>query len=64
MPSKMNDILIGHEPLRYFRELSTVRFPDGLEKIGSFWFSNSGIQEAIIPASVREIGSHAFEQCD
>lgn len=40
-----------------------VKLPDSLEKIGDFCFSASGIEELVLPASVREVGANAFADC-
>lgn len=37
--------------------------PDGLEKIGSHWFRDCGVESVTIPASVRRIGEDAFYKC-
>ena len=40
--------------------LKNVQLPDGLETIGTDCFWNSGLEEVVFPASVREIGACAF----
>ena len=40
--------------------LKHVYFPDGLEKIGVGCFSWSGLEQFVLPASVREVGAQAF----
>ena len=44
-------------------ELSSVSLPDGLEKIGDYAFSQSGVSAIVLPQSVTEIGSLAFNKC-
>ena len=41
-----------------------MKLPKGLERVGSCWFQNSGIEVVVVPASVREIGSYAFDGCE
>ena len=38
-------------------------FPDGVERIGCYWFANSDIESVQISVSVREIGREAFCEC-
>ena len=45
------------------RQLKDVVIPDGIEMIGNYWFSSSGIESIVIPVSVREIGIEAFCCC-
>ena len=37
-----------------------IQFPDGLETIGIGCFRNSGIEDVVLPASVKEVGAGAF----
>ena len=37
--------------------------PNSLEVVENGWFANSGIESAVIPASVRELGDCAFACC-
>ena len=57
------DVRISGRSLSELRELQTVEFPDGLERVGSGWFRGGKIKEVVVPASVREIGNHAFDDC-
>lgn len=41
--------------------LRTIQLPDKLERIGISCFSGSGIEDIVFPASMREIGSWAFQ---
>lgn len=43
------------------KQLRSVEFSEGLEKIGARAFSNSGIESVILPPSVKIINGHAFE---
>ena len=39
--------------VRDYHSLAVVTLPDGIDKIGMYWFAGSNIQKAIIPASVK-----------
>ena len=43
--------------------LKCIRLPDGFERIGIECFRGSGLEELVLPASVKEIGAKAFEWC-
>lgn len=43
--------------------LKNISLPDGLEKICVGCFYKSGLEMIILPASVREVCAHAFEDC-
>ena len=43
--------------------LTGVRLPDGLEEIGLYAFSQSGLESLAVPSSVRTIRQGAFCQC-
>ena len=45
------------------RWLAHVQLPERLEKIGANCFANSGLEEIVFPASMREVGTRAFEWC-
>ena len=49
--------------LQRLRKLKEAVIPDGVERVGNYWFWDSGIESAEIPASVREIGIEAFCYC-
>ena len=55
--------LVGREQLSALRTLSAVCLPDGLERVGSYWFADSAVESVWIPTSVREIGGWAFCRC-
>lgn len=61
LPAK--GITVGSQLLWDLRALSEVVIPEGIEKIGSHWFSSSGIESVLIPPSVREIQIGAFCDC-
>ena len=56
-------IRVGTELLWDLRALKAVAIPEGVEKIGAYWFSDSGIESVDIAASVRELGAGAFRRC-
>lgn len=43
--------------------MKEVKFPSGLEKIGTHSFADSGLEKIVFPASVKEIGPWAFYGC-
>ena len=45
------------------RALADVVLPDGLARVGDFWFAAAGVRRATIPGSVREVGTEAFFRC-
>lgn len=45
------------------RGCKEVAIPEGTERIENYWFCDSGIESASLPASVRKIGSGAFCGC-
>ena len=49
--------------LSAYRAMTEVHLPNGLERVGAYWFSGSHIKLVDIPASVREIGCGAFRDC-
>ena len=53
-------------PEKLFSGLKTIQvleLPEDLERIGSYWFMRSSVERVVVPASVKEIGSHAFDGC-
>ena len=52
------------ETLQGLRKVKNVVVPEGVERIGSYWFRGSDVQSVVIPDSVREIGAEAFCACD
>ena len=51
------------KPLAELREQKDVVIPDGVERIGSYWFYNSDVESVTVSASVRVIGADAFYGC-
>lgn len=43
--------------------LASINLPVGLKSIGVRCFSESGLEEIALPASVREVGANAFDMC-
>lgn len=54
---------VGNASIWSLRELREVAIPEGVERVGSCWFSHSGIRSVEIAASVRELGQYAFHSC-
>lgn len=48
------ETMVGEVKLRDLRNLVQVIIPDGVERIGSYWFWGSLVEKMTIPASVRE----------
>ena len=59
---------IGEIPFNCFgggnKALKYVRLPSDLEKIGTYAFNGSGLERITVPASVTQIGEHAFDCCE
>ena len=55
--------MIGENRLQELRNLREVVIPEGLEKVGSYWFIFSDIESVEVPTSVTEIGAGAFYWC-
>ena len=47
----------------YVTQLSNIEFSEGLESIGEGAFGYSSIEKLLLPASLKEIGTSAFEGC-
>ena len=41
-----------------------MEFPDSLEKIGLFAFAESGVEQVVLPVSLRTIAQGAFHKCE
>ena len=61
LPSRK--IRVGTVPLWDLRALRDVRIPEGIERIGNYWFSYSEINSIEIAASVRKLDLCAFYRC-
>ena len=46
------------------KNLKSVEFSEGLEKIGLFAFAGSGIERVVLPHSTKVIGGSAFRECE
>lgn len=57
------DTMFGAARVWDLRELREVTIPNGIERIGRYWFWDSKIEIVTIPVSVVEIGSYAFGSC-
>ena len=55
---------IGRDTFRYCSSLSSVTFSKSLVSLDEYCFSDSGIVDLIIPASLSEIPGGAFEDCE
>ena len=56
-------VVVGDKRLKDLRNLRNVVVPEGLEKIGNYWFVFANVESVEVPASVMEIGEGAFYQC-
>jgi len=55
---------IGNQAFRYILTLKEVSFPSSLKDIGSYAFSNTGIERVDFNEGLTTIGSGAFNGCD
>ena len=55
--------MAGTENVWGLRTRDVITIPDGVERIGDFWFYGCKARTVTIPASVREIGGLAFCNC-
>ena len=56
--------MVGGQLLWDLRALGSVSIPEGVERIGCYWFYESEVESVEIPASVRELGVEAFGNCE
>lgn len=49
---------------RRCKDVTSVKIPDSVTKIGDYAFSGSGLISISIPGSVTEIGQYAFNSCE
>ena len=54
---------VGNYAFRDCRDLKNIQLPAGLERIGVRCFSGSGLEELVLPSSVREVSPCAFYEC-
>lgn len=47
-------------PFAELRQLKELVVPDGVEKIGNYWFWGSDVEYVVVSAGVRELGIQAF----
>ena len=47
----------GNARVLDLRDLRLVVIPDGVERVGNHWFWGCGVEEVVVPACVREIGT-------
>ena len=57
------ETMVGSTRVWSLRELREVVIPEGVERVGSCWFSCSEIRNVEIAASVRKLGPYAFYNC-
>lgn len=55
---------IGNGAFYQCSGLTAIDFPEGLERIGMFAFSQSGLESVTFPASLRTISQAAFTKCE
>lgn len=55
--------VIGPHAFNNLEALAEVRFPDSLRRIEDWAFTNCGLREIVIPASVEYVGLSAFFDC-
>ena len=55
---------IGNYAFDGCKNLRNIRLPDGLETIGVYCFSGCGLEEVVLPASVKSVGPCAFSRCE
>ena len=58
-----NDIAVCGGTLSDLRTRKVIELPEGLEAVGSCWFSNCQVEKVVVPTSVKEIGNNAFRAC-
>lgn len=56
-------ITVGDRALWDMRVLKEVVIPDGVERIGCYWFTDTDIISVYVPKDVREIQREAFYSC-
>ncbi len=55
--------VIGSEAFGYTYSLKNLALPEGLAEIESYAFSNSGLEEVTLPASLQKLGVGVFASC-
>ena len=51
---------IDYDAFSYCKSLNNIQLPEGLKKIGIRCFAKSGLEEIILPASIKEVCAEAF----
>lgn len=54
------ETMVGGVKFQDLRERRQLVIPEGIEKIGDYWFWGTNIENVEIPASVKEIGTGTF----
>ena len=57
------ETLAGGVQVWELRQLAEVTIPEGITRVGKYWFYGSRVESVTFPASVRELGSSAFQMC-
>ena len=57
------ETMAGNVKVWNLRDCKQVVIPNGIERIGNYWFWGSEVESVEISASVREIGIEAFCNC-
>ena len=58
------DTMAGDVRVWDLRNQKRVVIPDGVERVGDYWFCRCGVESLVVPDSVRELGAHAFDGCE
>ena len=61
LPSTLREIASG--TFWKCRNLKSVRFAEGLERIGEDAFRETGLGSVVLPASLKSVGEGAFDDC-
>ena len=61
MPASLTEIGLG--AFARCSNLTHLRFPDGVRKIGDYAFLKTGLRELVLPESLENIGKGAFADC-
>ena len=60
----LREILVSGKSLSALRELKEVAIPEGVDKIGNYWFWGSNVESVTIPSNIQKIGIEAFCNCE
>ena len=61
MPASLTEI--GRGAFARCSNLTHLRFPSGVRKIGDYAFLKTGLRELVLPESLENIGKGAFADC-